>query len=298
MPRRGQYYTLQNYQSQRAIFHLLWLRKHCPRLRTLCLNLIREIHLYYPRFSSVISSNGIGVTIYDVIEKKMTILAHHPIYLPRQYGIFTLVNAETAFSFSECRCTSKILAFNVFSYRTTRPPNMLSQQYTTAATRLGQYAYAYGVSDRAYPVNAQRFNLVSNRWTSLTKKPLGVSIRFTSVWDDCIYLLSAVPMCAVEIYNTTKEAYGVANVPMSGRTVLSFQSNGELFMFKENDTVVRWDLRGNRIEVRSVECPRDRLSQGVLVYQGKATWLLVMKAEKREFEVELGRFGSSGVTYI
>jgi len=58
--------------------------------------------------------------------------------------------------------------------------------------------------------------------------------------------------------------------------------------------MVRWDLQGNRAEVRSVQCPRDRLSQGVAVYQGKATWLLLMKPEKREFAIELERFGDLG----
>ena len=177
MPRRGPYYTFQNYLSKPSVFLLLWVRSHFPLLRLLSLNLIREIHSYFPQFSSIVSSNGLGITIYEVIEQKTTLLAHHPVYLPRQYGVFTLVNAETAFSFSECRCTSKVLGFNIHTYRALRPPNLICQQYSTAATHLGQFAYVYGVSERAYPVRAQRFDLVTNRWTCLKKKPFGVSIR-------------------------------------------------------------------------------------------------------------------------
>lgn len=234
------------------------------------------------------------MTIYEVIERKTTLLAHHPVYLPKQYSVFTLVNAEIAFCFSESRCTSKVLSFHVHCYRVGRPPNLLCEQYSTAACHLQGAAYVYGVSAKAYPVRAQRFDLATNRWNCLRKKPLGVSIRFISTWKQCLYLLSAVPLHCIEIYDTLKHSYAVSAVPVAQRTVLSFQSNGELFIFKENDTLLKWNLTTNGIETRTVQCPKDRLSQGVAVYQGKATWLLLMKPETREFLVKEGRFGSEG----
>lgn len=237
------------------------------------------------------SSNGITLAIYNAIQDRSVVLAHHPLYLPRQYTIFTPVNEDTIFAFAESKCTSKVLALDVFTYRTFRPPNMLSQQFTTAAAHSTRFVYVYGVSERAYPVNGQRFDMVSNTWVLLQRKPLGVSIRFICMYLDRLYLLSAVPLNAIEVYFTLTDRYIIASIPVSGRTILSFQYNSELYIFKEDDVLVRWKVTGTqRITGRKVECPRERLNQGVVIYQGKAIWLFTNKEGKCVFDIYEDRF--------
>lgn len=246
---------------------LLWTRSNPTIFHPLSLNIIREIHLYFPPSHLLIAIYSHSLVIYNPSTSK-----HWRFSLPSLLpsgSIFCLFDSVRAVGFYEVTVT----LIDLVTTHVTSLPSLPTPRRSQSLISYQGYTYLFGgICNNTLTSSSMRLNIKQSvQWETLPDMQSEYCLSWPAVWQGEIYLFPKLTGSVIEVFTVATLSFRTINRKeyMGWKGIFAFSKDDDIVVLRGDGVLDKLYGLSTRVPVRNVT----ELACSPSISPGQITWL-------------------------